>query len=508
MVDEGDFQADQLPESSVTIVAAHDENGKIAWQGQGSYPGTDAVKQTAFDATSSRFAMSLKSGTVKILRRDGDPIELDHFGVDWAGFDQTGEVVYTVDTDKTQLWSVADGRPISLRLPVGAQRGRISVRRDPERWLAVAIDSRSITLWSALIGAAGVSKDNVLSQSVPDPRTKLALDGKRRLEEAERGTWAAIDTGAAAGAIPRLKFPLSEEARLINERQNEEFTKDSIYRTEDAAISSDGTTVVTIAAERPPAVWKVGERAPRRILGEAGVERIAEKVYVDRSGNCAVIVYADPPLSYAVFDLNAGHQLAEGSRDPKESIDDISHDCKRIAFRIGSTVTVRDAIDRRVIGAPFNEAGPVCAAVFSKDDRSLAVVTADHLYLRDVETGLALADPLSFDNRQQGNRRCDVRFWFSDQDRRVNIEPETTATSEVNRQSWKVRVELIPEQRSQVAAFASLYYGVRLSPRSALEELPRRPVAELRERLADIGSPELREAIGRLLSFPRSFDRR
>src|SRR6185436_6277469 len=119
-------------------------------------------------------------------------------------------------------------------------------------------------------------------------RSKRGRDGTR-LEHEWPGTWKVVRSSHRDEPLFQLEFELSPETRSRVDELNNRFVprveseSEEFNPQKDAAISGDGTTIVTLAGERAPAVWKVGTARPIRSLGEEG-KSYARQVTLDGSG--------------------------------------------------------------------------------------------------------------------------------------------------------------------------------------------------------------------------------
>jgi hypothetical protein len=488
--DFGDFQAMQFPRDLISIGAT---GGDAIWGGQIQPDDLDRISQTTFDPTSSHFALTLSDGTVKISHRSGGATKINHEGATRSGFSTSGDLVYTVGNE-TRFWSSVDGSEALNPFPTRGDFEIDSLFKNKGRWFAVAQDARSISLWSASAHPEALALEDWPLKSDPQFRRRAALDGARRLLPTQDGNWKVIDNIDNEHPVAQLAYPLSGQSQDQADGQIEWFPSSNVAIVLDAAISADGKTIVTVAGELPPAVWSVGEAEPHRFLGEKDFPgRYAGETYLDREGSQALIEYPGDLRnglvpSYAMYALDDGRLVAARLLSGQEAILNVSHDNQLIVA--SNPTSVRGAKDGRVIGAPMISSAKTCGAAFGDDDRSLVIVSADKkMQVHDLETGLLIAGPVPFEDAIDP-QYCQPTPWFSKNDQQINllVQQERDGTRSTRLLTWKFRLNMSTAERLQLAEFARLYYGVRLSSAGAVETLPPVTASELRARF--VGSPD------------------
>lgn len=475
------------------------DDDKKAWQYNDRTIGNAQVAGSAFDSTSSLFAVSFDDGSVRVLRRGRSALKLTHFGAYRVGFDETGKIVYSISFRDIRFWSTETGLAVLPPLSVDGSRLTVALAFESGLWTVMVIDDGAIALWSASqgIGLSATPKDQ--GQREVLPRAQRSDDGRRTLLRISEGLWNV------KGIARPIEYRLSgqAEADLINEKPD----KRQVLITTAAAISGDGKTVVTIAGELPPAVWTVGDDRPRLELKRKDLGRYATQVFLDRLGDRAVVVYSSDrgfrvPASYVTFDLRSGRELSVGNLDFGDRVQDFARNGSVIAFARDRTITIREATNtQRIIGAPTRENGVVCDVLFSDDDKAfVTMTTAGSLVLREARSGMPLSEPLMFQPRRVAqDEACPKSLWFSDRGRLVNLSIYDRKKAKTDTLSWQVRPELSPRQRRRLAEFARRYYAVRLGANGAVESTLLATPAELCRALAAIESRDLMERIGPIL---------
>ena len=522
--DYGDFQAVQMPLVFVLMETSGKPSEQMeSWGRPSSFGDNVVVNQVSFDPTSTHLAIVTKN--VLIARRDAAPFEIET-SAQWAGFDPGGSIVFTTSINDTSLWSLKDGSPVSAPLPAGGDEGSVFVIKGDGSLQAIVTGEKEITWWSHRIVdesagelereyAAGIGR-------LADPfnwksRSKLSRHGAI-LREAEPGEWV-VESGSN-GAGPRavkIQFPISEETarkleqrgeneRLREEARNDTFNADSLYRDEelesldpqtDAAISEDGKTIVTIAGERDPAVWRTGSPNYLRLLQGDG-KRYALNVALSENGNRALVLYAG---SYMIFDVDHGTALADHELDG--TLMDVSADLSQLLVQgKDSTFETVDAIRSQRIGLLLKLPSGACSAALSPTGRQIALGSSGGIVtIYDASSGLAVSEPIA--DGTSTRTTCATPL-FDESGQYIFVIANDPASVDKARRLVKIKADasLTEEEARTLAGLAEELIGSRISPVGLVETFEVTPVEDLRAKYLKPEQPGLTEILSEVLWAP------